>query len=53
MPGTDLCKSMNKIKNKKTTGNDGLTKELYKTFWDELKTPQMESISQVFHKDKL
>ena len=41
------------MKNKKATGNDGLTKELYKTFWDELKTPQMESISQVFHKGKL
>ena len=37
------------MKNKKTPGNDGLAKEFYKTFLDELKTPLMESINRVFY----
>ena len=37
------------MKNNKTPSNDGLTKEFYKTFWDELKTPLMKSINQDFH----
>ena len=41
-----LLKSM---KNSKTPGNHRLTKELYETFWDELKTPLMKIINQAFH----
>ena len=37
------------MKNNKTSGSDGLTKEFYETFWDELKTPLMESVNQAFH----
>ena len=37
------------MKNNKTPGNDGLTKEFYETFWDKLKTPLMKSINQAFH----
>ena len=37
------------MKNNKTAGNNGLTKEFYETFWNELKTPLMKSINQVFH----
>ena len=40
---------MKSMKNNKTAGNDGLTKEFYETFWDELKTPLMESVNQTFH----
>ena len=40
---------MKSIKNNKTPGNNGLTKEFYKTFWDELKTPLIESVNQVSH----
>ena len=46
---TDLFYSMKSMKNNKTRGNDGLTKEFYETFWDELKTPLMESVNQAFH----
>ena len=45
---TDLFDSMQSMKNNKTPGNDGLTKEFYETFWDELKTPLMKSINQAF-----
>ena len=41
----NLCESMENIKNNKTTANDGLIKEFYKNFWDELKTSLMESIN--------
>ena len=37
------------MKNNKTPGNYGITKEFYETFWDELKTPLMESVNQAFH----
>ena len=37
------------MKNNKTPGNDRITKEFYETFWDELKTPLMESVNQAFH----
>ena len=46
---TDLFDFMKSIKNNKTPGNNGLTKEFYETFWDELKTPLMESVNQAFH----
>ena len=34
---------------KKLFGNDGLTKEFYQTFWNELKTSLMESINRAFY----
>ena len=40
---------MKSMKNNKTRGNDGLTKEFYENFWDELKTPLIESVNQAFH----
>ena len=46
---TDLFESMKGMKNNKTPGNDGLTKEFYEAFWDEPKTPLMESVNQAFH----
>ena len=51
---------MKSIKSRKAHGNNGLTKEFYETFWDELKTPLLRSINPAFHtkplifrKDKL
>ena len=46
---TDLFDSMKSMKNNKTPGNDGLTKEFYETFWDKLKTLFMKSMNQAFH----
>ena len=53
---SDLCKneirktdSMKSMKNNKTPGNDGLTKEFYETFWDELKSLLMECINRAFY----
>ena len=40
---------MKSMKNKKTAGSDGLTKEFYENFWDELKAPLMESVNQAFY----
>ena len=40
---------MKSMKNNKTLDNDGLTKEFYEIFWDELKTPLMESVNQAFY----
>ena len=33
----DLYKSLRSMQNDKSPGNDGLTKEFYETFWDDLK----------------
>ena len=46
---TDLFNSMESMKNNKTPSNDGLAKQFYETFWDELKTPLIESVNQAFH----
>lgn len=40
---------MKSIKNNKTVGNDGLTKQFYESFWDELKILLMESVNRAFH----
>ena len=40
---------MKNMKNNKIPGNDGLTKQFYETFWNELKLPLMKSINQAFH----
>ena len=39
--------------NNKSPGNDGVTKELYKIFWEDLKTPLISSFKSAFGKSEL
>ena len=41
---SDLFVSINGMKNNKTPGNDGITKEFYENFWDELKNPEKKRL---------
>ena len=41
------------MQNNKSPGNDGLTKEFYETFWNEIKHPFMNSIMEAREKKKL
>ena len=45
---TELFDSMKSMRNNKIPGNDGLTKEFFENFLDELKTLLMESVNQTF-----
>ena len=45
---TELFDSMKSMRNNKIPGNDGLTKEFFENFLDELKTPLMEGVNQTF-----
>ena len=42
----DLSESMKGIENDKSPGNDGLTKEFYETFWDNIEETFISSIRQ-------
>ena len=46
---SDLFDSMISMKFYKTSGNDGLIKEFYKTFWVDIKVLLMESINWTFY----
>ena len=46
MPEIDLFQYMESMKNNKSTGNDRLTTDFFKTFWDKLKTLFMKRISK-------
>ena len=41
------------MENDKTPGNDGLSKEFYGVFWDDVKCPLLASINDAFIKEKL
>ena len=41
---SELLKSLKSTKNDKSSGNDGVTKNFYGTFWEEIKTSFFNSI---------
>ena len=43
----DLYKSLRSMQNDKSPGNDGLTKEFYETFWDDLKEIFVNSVEKL------
>ena len=50
---SEILKSLKSMKNDKSPGNDGLTKEFYETFWEEIKTPLSNSIRKSFLTEEL
>ena len=45
--------ALNKMENNKTPGNDGLTKEIFETFWLEIKSPLLLSFKKGFLTENL
>ena len=45
--------SLKSMQNNKTPGNDGLTKEFYETFWNEIKYVFLKSLKQAKEKGQL
>ena len=49
----ELLKALKNMTNNKSPGNDGLTKEFYETFWEDMKKPLCASITKAFHRGEL
>ena len=49
----DLYDSMKSMENDKSPGNDGLTKEFYVTFWDDIKATFISSLKQAKERKEL
>ena len=49
----DLFKSLKSMENDKSSRNNGLTKEFYETFWDELKEIFVDSVTETKEKGYL
>ena len=48
-----VFKSFKSVENNKSPGNDGLSKEFYKFFWNKIKNPLLTSINRVFLNQEL
>ena len=49
----EVFKSLKSMENNKSTGNDGLSKEFYECFWNEIKNPFLASIHRAFLNQEL
>ena len=49
----DLFDSMKNMENDKSPGNDGLTKEFYVTFWNDIKATFISSLKQATERKEL
>ena len=45
---TELLKALKSMSNEKVPGNDGITKEFYEFFWDDIKNSLPDSIKKSF-----
>ena len=45
----ELFEALKSMQNNKSPGNDGLSKEFYETFWEELRKPFMYSIQKSYN----
>ena len=43
-----VLKALKTVPNNKSPGNDGIAKELYKVFWDDVKMPLLLSVNKAF-----
>ena len=50
---SELLNVLESMPNNKSPGNDGLTKEFYETFWEEIKTPLCNSIKKSYQNGEL
>ena len=50
---TDLYNAMKNMQNNKSPGNDGLTKEFYEGFWDEIKELLIASATEAKQRGEL
>ena len=50
---TDLCNAMKNMQDNKSPGNDGLTKEFYEGFWDEIKELLIASVTEAKSRSEL
>ena len=53
LPKKDLVLVIKGMPNNKSPGNDGLTKEFYEAFWEDLKIPLISSSESAFDKGEL
>ena len=49
----EVFKSLKSMENNKSPGNDGLSKEFYECFWNEIKNPFLASIHKAFLNQEL
>ena len=49
----EVFKSLKSMENNKSPGNDGLSKEFYECFWNEIKNPFLASIHRAFLNQEL
>ena len=50
---SDLLNALESMPNNKSSGNDGLTKELYETFWEEIKRSLCNSMTKSYKNGEL
>ena len=49
----EILKALKSMKNNKSPGNDGMSKEFYQTFWNDLKNVFLPAIKKAYHTKKL